>query len=118
MSVHTRKLPTSAEQNILHIHHQGIHYCFPREIAERFQVEPEIEKLDVFADINKKYTRAGALLRGIRIRENLTQVQMAKKLLLTQSDISQIENGKRSVGKIIARRIEAEFDIDYHEFLG
>ena len=34
----------------------------------------------LFTKINKKYTKPGALLKGIRIRDNLTQKEMAKKL--------------------------------------
>lgn len=71
----------------------------------------------VFAGINRKYTKPGALLRGIRIRENLTQVQMAKKIKVTQSDISQMENGTRKIGRKIAQRIEKLFGVDYRSFL-
>lgn len=71
----------------------------------------------VFAKINKKYTKPGALLKGIRIRENLTQIEMAKKIKVTQSDISQIENGTRNIGRVIAKRIEKLFKVDYRSFL-
>lgn len=73
--------------------------------------------IDIFAHINEKYTRPGALLRGIRIREDLTQTQMAKRIKVTQSDISQMENGTRGIGREIAKRIEKQFGVDYRSFL-
>jgi plasmid maintenance system antidote protein VapI len=51
------------------------------------------------------------------MRENLTQVGMAKKMKVTQSDISQMENGSRSIGRMIAKRIEKLFHVDYRSFL-
>ena len=72
---------------------------------------------EVFANINKKHTKPGALLRGLRARENLTQVQMAERIKVTQSDISQMENGTRSIGRKVAQRIAALFDVDYRAFL-
>jgi len=42
---------------------------------------------------------------------------MAKKIKVTQSDISQMENGTRSIGRKIAQRIEKLFDVDYRSFL-
>ena len=49
--------------------------------------------------------------------ENLTQVEMAKWTKMTQSDISQIENGTRNIGRKVAQRIEKLFDVDYRSFL-
>ena len=77
----------------------------------------KVKAVDVFAGLNKKYTKPGALLRGIRIREHLTQIEMARKLKVTQSDISQMENGVRSIGRTIAKRIEKLFDVNYKVFL-
>jgi transcriptional regulator with XRE-family HTH domain len=79
-------------------------------------IEPP-NTLEIFNKINKKYTKAGALLRGIRIRENLTQTEMAKLIKVTQSDISQMENGVRGIGRTIAKRIENLFDVNYKSFV-
>ncbi len=56
-------------------------------------------------------------LRGLRYREDLTQVEFAKAIGVTQSNLSAMENGKRSIGKEIANRIAATFKIDYRYFL-
>jgi len=36
---------------------------------------------------------------------------------VTQSDISQMENGTRKIGRRIAKRIEKLFGVDYRSFL-
>ena len=78
---------------------------------------PAINTADeVFERIDKQYSKSGALLKGIRVRENLTQVQMAALLEVSQSAISQMENGKRAIGHKVAKRIEKQFDVDYRSF--
>lgn len=71
----------------------------------------------VFANVEKQYTKAGVLLRGTRHREGLTQIDIAKKLQITQSDLSKMESGKRPIGKVIAKRIEKVFGVNYRYFL-
>lgn len=121
MSAHTRKHPTKSNKGVILVRQAGVTYKIPKEVAERYRVandEPAtISAEEVFANINKNYTKPGALLRGIRVRENLTQVEMAEKLKVTQSDISQMEKGTRSIGRTIAKRIEKLFDVDYRSFL-
>lgn len=55
--------------------------------------------------------------RGIRQREDLTQKEMAKRLHLTQSNISDIERGRRPIGKQLARQIAEEFSAEYRMLL-
>lgn len=119
MSEHTRKHHTKPDTNIIVMHHAGVAYQFPKKIAEKYRIDNDksVSADEVFSNINKKYTKPGALLRGIRVRESLTQAEMAKKIKVTQSDISQMENGTRSIGRIIAKRIEKLFDVDYRSFL-
>lgn len=118
MSEHMRKHPTENHDGSIRMHHAGVIYQFPIKVAEKYRLsDQKIKAIDVFASVNKKYTKPGALLRGIRIREDLTQAEMAKKLKVTQSDISQIENGVRVIGRTIAKRIEELFDVSYRSFL-
>ena len=56
-------------------------------------------------------------LRGLRYREDMTQVEFAERIGVSQSNLSAMENGRRSVGKAVARRVAEEFDIDYRLFL-
>jgi DNA-binding XRE family transcriptional regulator len=119
MSAHTRKHPTKHSNHIIRMYHAGAIYQIPKKIADKYRIDNEKPVIaeDVFAAINQKFTKPGALLRGIRIRENLTQVEMARKIRVTQSDISQMENGTRSIGRKIAQRIEKLFDVEYRSFL-
>lgn len=115
MSEHMK---THLTKNDVRMYHAGAVYQFPQEVAEKYRLTTQqATEADIFADINKKYSKPGALLRGIRVRENLTQQQLAKKIKVTQSDVSQMENGVRAIGRMIAKRIEKLFDVDYRSFL-
>jgi DNA-binding XRE family transcriptional regulator len=90
-------------------------------VAEKYEDKSKaVDRIlpkDVFANIEKEYTKAGVLLRGTRHREGLTQAEMAKKISVTQADLSKMESGKRPIGKIIAKRIAKIFKVDYRYFL-
>jgi len=97
-------------------------YNIPKSIAEKYEdrsksAMDKIPPEDIFANIEKKYTKAGVLLRGTRHREGLTQEKMARKINVLQADLSKMENGKRPIGKIIAKRIEKIFGVNYRYFL-
>jgi len=118
MSAHMKKRHIKRKANTLCMRHAGKVYYFPKKIAEKYCVINDIVDSDtVFKDLNEKYTKPGALLHGLRIRENSTQAEMAKKIKVTQSDISQMETGVRRIGRTVAQRIEKLFDIDYRLFL-
>ena len=76
-----------------------------------------VDPKDVFSALNRQYTKPAALLRGIRSRENLSQIEFAKKIKVTQPNISQMESGKRVIGKSVGKRIGKLFDVDYRLFL-
>jgi DNA-binding transcriptional regulator YiaG len=84
-----------------------------KQIQKTFKVIPE----EFFDSINKKFTKAGALLKAVRLRENLSQLQFAAALEIKQGDLSKMENGKRPIGKAIARRIAKKFGVNAHWFL-
>lgn len=94
-------------------------YYLPKSIASRYRVEDRehVSPDAVFAGVNAQFTKPGALLQGLRHREGLTQVELAKQLLVTQSDISQMERGVRRIGRTVACRIEALFGVHYRAFL-
>ena len=58
------------------------------------------------------------MVKGIRNREGLNQKDFAKKIGISQSDLSKIENGKHRVGKIIANRIIKKFKLHKRAFDG
>lgn len=115
---HMKKRPIKKKLIQIRMRHAGVVYEFPIKVAKKYRISGDAVKPDeLFSDVNKKYTKPGALLKGIRYREGLTQAQMAKKLNMTQSDISQMEKGTRHIGRAVAKRIAALFDFDYRSFL-
>ncbi|MDR1922627.1 MAG: helix-turn-helix domain-containing protein [Candidatus Adiutrix sp.] len=67
---------------------------------------------EVFPD-----SHPGSRLRGLRVREGLTQKRMAEKLGLRQHHISEMEKGTRPISLEMAKRISKTFDISYKVFL-
>lgn len=59
----------------------------------------------------------GRLLRGARHREGMTQQTLADAIGCKRHHISEMENGKRSIGKAMAKRIEAATGVNYKVFL-
>jgi DNA-binding XRE family transcriptional regulator len=112
---------SSGHHVILHLVHEGRVYHIPKSVAEKYEDKSKaadrVLSENIFASIEKKYTKAGVLLRGTRHREGLTQVEMAKKINVTQADLSKMESGKRPIGKVIAKRIAKLFGVDYRYFL-
>lgn len=60
---------------------------------------------------------SGVYLRGIRLREDLTQEGLARLTGITRSNISAMEHGKRSIGKETAKKLAAVLNCDYRRFL-
>lgn len=60
---------------------------------------------------------AGVFLAGARHREGLTQRQLAEQCGLPQRHISEMENGKRPIGKENAKRLATALHTDYRVFL-
>jgi len=59
----------------------------------------------------------GVYLKGIRIREDLTQVQLAELTGIPRRHISEMENGKRSIGKATAHKLAEALHAEYRVFL-
>ncbi|MDO9082948.1 MAG: helix-turn-helix transcriptional regulator [Humidesulfovibrio sp.] len=59
----------------------------------------------------------GRALRGSRFRESITQVQLSKLTGVPQRHISEMENGKRTISKLMAKRFASVLNISYKVFL-
>ena len=59
----------------------------------------------------------GVCLTGARGKEGLTQKQLSELTGIPQRHISEMENGKRSIGKEIAKRLSKALNIGYKVFL-
>jgi len=59
----------------------------------------------------------GVNLRGARYREDITQKQLSEITGIPQRHISMMENGKRPIGKEMAKRLVKALNIGYKVFL-
>lgn len=59
----------------------------------------------------------GKALSGARYRERLTQIQLAGLVGTPQRHISEMENGKRPIGREMAKRLGKALNIGYKAFL-
>ena len=120
MQAHTRKHPTDTGLVTLRfmVHPANV------ERIKRFveSVEPVEEggsiTLDEFFTRNfPGETRAGVCLQSARTMKELTQKQLAELTGIPQRHISEMENGKRNIGKERAIRLAKILDTDYRLFL-
>lgn len=88
----------------------------PRKSARKAK-ERSIPWREVFKEEIAKYSEGGLALRGSRHKENLTQKDLSEALDISQHHISEMENGKRSIGKKMAMRFAKFFKTDYRIFL-
>ena len=105
----------------------NIKFIIPRNASEKLlsflealQSDDESNLIpadEVFKNIDKKYGKVGVTIRGFRVRDKLTQKDLAKKLNIHQTHISQIENGKRVIGKKLAQKLAKVFHTNYRLFL-
>lgn len=72
---------------------------------------------DVFKHLDKKYTRPGVAIRGARGKEGMSQATLAKRLGIPQGNLSKMENGKRPIGRAMAKRLAQVLNINYRIFL-
>ena len=79
--------------------------------------EKTIPWREVFSEGIEEFTEAGLVLKGARLKEDLTQKELAEKLGVKTHHISEMEHGKRSIGKEMARRLSTVLNINYRVFL-
>ena len=71
----------------------------------------------MFSDLKDKYTKAGALLRGARAREELTRKQLAAHLDIPVSQVSAMENGKHPIDAKMAKKLATCLRVSHKIFL-
>lgn len=59
----------------------------------------------------------GTMLKGARFKEDMTQAQLAEASGIPRRHISEMENGRRSIGKERAKRLAEALKVDYRVFL-
>jgi DNA-binding XRE family transcriptional regulator len=61
--------------------------------------------------------RPGRMLRAARTREDLTQTQLAQLTGIPQRHLSEMEHGKRAIGKERAKKLAEVLHVNYRMFL-
>ncbi len=87
--------------------------------ATKGKLPPEDEKnwtMEV-AFPEMAWNAGGVSIRGGRAKEGLTQRQLADLTGIPQRHISEMENGKRPIGKELARKLAKALKVDYRVFL-
>ncbi|MBI5520918.1 MAG: helix-turn-helix domain-containing protein [Desulfovibrio sp.] len=59
----------------------------------------------------------GAMVKGGRVKEGLTQAQLAALVGIPQRHVSEMEHGKRPIGKEMAKRLGKALGVGYKVFL-
>ncbi len=122
MSVLTKKLPTKVQINV-----EGKVLLFRGVPSSKLKtivgaLKEYEDKSVPWRDLAKNRIKAAGgesayMVKSAREGAGLTQAELALKLKIPQSNISQIETGKRSVGKNLAKRLSKIFNLDYRVFL-
>ena len=70
--------------------------------------------------VAKEHLKEGGValsVRAKRKRAGMSQAELAEALGIKQANVSEIETGKRTIGKDLAKRIARVFECDYRLFL-
>jgi len=59
----------------------------------------------------------GAMVKGGRVKEGLTQARLAALVGIPQRHVSEMEHGKRPIGKEMAKRLGKALGVSYKVFL-
>ena len=65
-----------------------------------------------------KYKKTGLVLKGARYREGFSQKDLAKRTGISQENISRMENGQRSIGEKVAKKLAKALRIDFALLIG
>ena len=90
-------------------------------LIERYAkaVESDEERTYTVAEVFPEYVgkETQVALRAYRTREGFTQKQLADLTGIPQHHISEMENGKRSIGKERAKKLADALHCDYRQLL-
>ena len=106
-----RKTQTTVREiieNVLQL--ANVRYAIQTDVAEEEEQTVSLE--EVFPNLHP-----GSAIRGLRYREELSQAQLAEMIGVKRHHISEMERGKRPIGKDMAKRLAKALHSDYKVFL-
>lgn len=118
MSVRTKTPPTKAPWSFRAVG-PSQHAQEAKKVLTRLGfriVEESLPWREAFPEVSD-IQLPGVILRGARGKEGLTQLELAKRTGLPQRHISEMENGKRPIGKANAKKFAGVLRIGYKVFL-
>jgi Predicted transcriptional regulator len=80
------------------------------------RVNEDGEELFTSAEVFPDGSPAMAL-RGLRVKEDITQAELAERLGIKQNVVSDMESGRRNISPKMAKRIAEEFSVPYKAFV-
>ena len=116
MQAHTKKHPTDDMITLrLKVHRHNA----PLVVRYAESIESEEERTYTVAEVFPEYIgkESQVSLRAYRTREDLTQKQLSGLTGIPQHHISEMENGKRSIGKERAKKLAEALHCDYRQLL-
>jgi addiction module HigA family antidote len=72
-------------------------------------VNDEGEELYTFEEVFPD-AHPGKIVRGFRVREDITQEELAQRLGIAQTRVSELESGKRPISRNMAKRLADVFN--------
>ena len=120
MLAHTKKHPTDNSLVPLSfmVHPSNVNrvisYVNAIEAGEESESRPWRE---VIRELRPNEPVAAGILRGARDKAELTQTRLSELTRIPQRHISEMEQGKRPIGKENAKKLAAALDTDYRVFL-
>jgi DNA-binding XRE family transcriptional regulator len=85
-------------------------------ISARVKEKP-VPATEVFPELDDDTARPATMLRGARYKADMTQKELADLLSIKQHHLSEMENGKRPIGKAMAKRLAEALACDYRLFV-
>jgi len=79
--------------------------------------EKSVPWREAFEDLFDQCTEAGVMLKGYRLKKEMTQRALGEAIGISQNHLSEMEHGKRPIGKELAKRFAKFFNTDYRIFL-
>jgi DNA-binding XRE family transcriptional regulator len=123
MSAHTKERPTSREatykvvvempgktKRLSFVPAKHLHKL--EAFLEKYGETESIPWEELAKSRIAKYKKSGLALRGARYRENMSQKMLAKRTGVSQENISKMENGQRSIGEKVAKKLAKALRLD------
>lgn len=82
-------------------------------IEQQQHHEARLSATKVLPELMDDRKRPATVLRGLRLREKLTQNALANRVNIMQHHLSEMEHGKRPIGKVMAKKLAVALNTDW-----